>query len=98
MPAGERARALERRVNDGSARCCFPCKATVPTYDAAAAGGWRAALRRSRSGCGLEVGVERAGGFGLVAGHEVAVAVEGDRDARVAEVGRERFGVDTAGD
>jgi len=41
----------------------------------------------------LEPGFEELGGLGLVAGEEVAVAVEGDRDTGVAHVGAEGFAV-----
>src|SRR5947209_20096582 len=51
-------------------------------------------------GCrgGREVVVEQGGCFGFVAGEQVAVAVEGDRNAGVAEVAAERLGVDSGGD
>ena len=42
---------------------------------------------------GAEVAVEEPGRFLLVAGHEVAVAVERDLDRGVAEVGAEGLGV-----
>src|SRR5215216_316858 len=46
----------------------------------------------------VQVAVEHAGRLGLVAGHEVAVAVERDRDRAVAHVAAERLGVDAGGD
>jgi hypothetical protein len=49
------------------------------------------------SRCPLEIGVDKRCGLALVAGEQMAVAIESDRDRRVFHVGRQGLHVDTGG-
>lgn len=46
----------------------------------------------------IEIGVQHRSRFDLAARHQVAVAVERDRDRRVAEVGAQGLGIESGGD